>query len=151
MSKRKTRTKQIKITKPLSIGYERSCNCEPNHINCTTAKEWIQAQVAVWEFYYENRLQAKLVATLLGRNTLQKLCQRQGGRCDHCGERFRDPSEWHLHHRHWRVYGGNDALYNLQLLHANCHRQVHSQGLESELSCVPRGAFDEGLSCVSGN
>lgn len=48
-------TKQIKLSKPVKIGYERICNCEPNHINCMTAKEWMQAQVAVWEFYYEKR------------------------------------------------------------------------------------------------
>jgi len=48
-------TRQIKITKPLKIDHERICNCEPNHINCMTAKEWIQAQVAVWEFFYEKR------------------------------------------------------------------------------------------------
>ncbi len=43
------------IIKPLEIGYERSCQCPPNHINCLTAKEWIQSQVAVWEFSYEKR------------------------------------------------------------------------------------------------
>ena len=39
---------------------------------------------------------------------------------------------WHLHHIVWRVYGGSDALYNRRLLHANCHRQVHHQGLPAE-------------------
>ncbi|MGQ9718566.1 MAG: DNA methyltransferase [Nitrososphaerales archaeon] len=45
----------MEITKPLKIGYERTCNCPPNHINCMTAKEWIQSQVAIWEFFYEKR------------------------------------------------------------------------------------------------
>jgi len=43
------------ITKPLDIGYERTCQCPPNHINCLTAKEWIQHQVAIWEFFYKKR------------------------------------------------------------------------------------------------
>ena len=45
----------IEITKPLNIGYERSCQCPPNHINCLTPKEWIRSQVAIWEFSYEKR------------------------------------------------------------------------------------------------
>ncbi|MFW9800057.1 MAG: DNA methyltransferase [Candidatus Thorarchaeota archaeon] len=39
----------------LNIGSERTCDCDPNHINCLTAKEWLQHQIAVWEFYYEKR------------------------------------------------------------------------------------------------
>ena len=85
-----------------------------------------------WEPYYEGRLQAKLMATLLGRDLLQAVYERQGGRCDHCQQMFTDPGEWHLHHRHWRVYGGDETLENIQLLHANCHRQVHSQYLENQ-------------------
>ena len=41
--------------KPINIGFERTCDCPSNHINCLTAKEWIQHQIAVWEFYYEKR------------------------------------------------------------------------------------------------
>ena len=43
------------LAKPLNIGHKRLCNCPPNHINCLSAKEWIQDQVAVWEFFYEKR------------------------------------------------------------------------------------------------
>ncbi len=43
------------VTRPLRIGYTRTCECKPSHINCMTAKEWIKAQVAIWEFYYEKR------------------------------------------------------------------------------------------------
>ncbi|MFQ5832333.1 MAG: DNA methyltransferase [Candidatus Thorarchaeota archaeon] len=41
--------------KPLNISHDRTCDCDPNHINCLTAKEWLQHQIAVWEFYYEKR------------------------------------------------------------------------------------------------
>lgn len=48
-------TETIEITKPLKIGHTRICNCPPNHINCLTAKDWIQSQVAIWEFFYTKR------------------------------------------------------------------------------------------------
>ncbi len=41
--------------KKLSIEHARLCDCSPNHINCMTAKEWLKAQIGVWEFYYEGR------------------------------------------------------------------------------------------------
>lgn len=43
------------IIKPINIGYERTCNCPPNHINCLSGKEWIHSQIAIWEFSYEKR------------------------------------------------------------------------------------------------
>jgi DNA modification methylase len=46
---------QTAITKPFDIGYVRTCKCPDNKINCLTAKEWIQSQVAIWEFYYNGR------------------------------------------------------------------------------------------------
>jgi DNA modification methylase len=46
---------QTAFTKPLEIGHSRTCKCPDNKINCLTAKEWIQSQVAVWEFYYNGR------------------------------------------------------------------------------------------------
>jgi RNA-directed DNA polymerase len=85
-----------------------------------------------WESYYEGRVQAKMEATLLGRDTLRELCAGQEGRCAGCGGLFTSPTEWHLHHRHWRVYGGGDQMSNLELLHGNCHRQVHSRGVGNE-------------------
>lgn len=42
-------------SKLLDIGYERICQCPAKHINCLSAKEWIQRQVAIWEFFYEKR------------------------------------------------------------------------------------------------
>lgn len=41
--------------KKLDINPKRSCDCEPSHINCLTAKEWIKCQVGVWQFNYEKR------------------------------------------------------------------------------------------------
>lgn len=41
--------------KKLDINYKRNCNCGKTNINCLTAKEWMKSQVALWEFYYEER------------------------------------------------------------------------------------------------
>jgi DNA modification methylase len=43
------------ISKQLDIGYERTCDCLPNHLNCMTPKEWIKSQLGVWQFNYERR------------------------------------------------------------------------------------------------
>jgi len=48
-------TELIDVSKPLKIGHDRTCKCEPNHINCLSAKEWMISQVAIWEFFYEKR------------------------------------------------------------------------------------------------
>jgi len=49
----------ITITTPnrkkLDIGYQRTCNCEPTHINCMPPKEWLKSQLGVWQFRYETR------------------------------------------------------------------------------------------------
>lgn len=42
-------------SKKLDIATNRTCECEPSHINCLTAKDWIKCQLGVWQFYYEGR------------------------------------------------------------------------------------------------
>lgn len=42
-------------SKLLQINHKKSCSCPDNHINCMTAKEWMKAQIGVWQFYYEGR------------------------------------------------------------------------------------------------
>ena len=44
-----------KITKPLPLGFTKTCDCTPNKLNCMTAKEWLKAQIGVWQFTYEKR------------------------------------------------------------------------------------------------
>lgn len=41
--------------KPLKIPYIKTCQCEPNHLSCISAKEWIKCQLGVWQFTYEGR------------------------------------------------------------------------------------------------
>jgi DNA modification methylase len=52
---RVTKPEEAPIVKPLNIGHERICECPANRINCSTPKEWIRGQVAIWEMYYEKR------------------------------------------------------------------------------------------------
>ena len=43
------------IGKKLNIRHERTCDCNPNHLNCMNAKDWLKSQLGIWEFYYEGR------------------------------------------------------------------------------------------------
>ena len=44
---------QTLVTK--EIGWRRTCECPPTHINCLTAKEWLKNQLGVRECFYEGR------------------------------------------------------------------------------------------------
>jgi DNA modification methylase len=39
----------------LNIGHQRTCSCNPSHINCMTPKEWLKSQLGIWQFNYEAR------------------------------------------------------------------------------------------------
>jgi len=39
----------------LALSHERTCDCADNHVSCVDAKEWIKAQLGVWQFFYERR------------------------------------------------------------------------------------------------
>jgi RNA-directed DNA polymerase len=81
-----------------------------------------------WEPYLEERLAWKLSHTLAGRGRIDYLWKEQQGRCAVCGQALRaEEQPWHIHHRVWRSHGGQETCDNLEVLHANCHRQVHSQ------------------------
>ncbi len=41
----------------------------------------------------------------------------------------------------WRSRGGGETYDDLELLHAQRHRQIHGEGKADGLGCVPRGAF----------
>jgi RNA-directed DNA polymerase len=84
-----------------------------------------------WELYLEERSVWKLTHTLAGRGRIEYLWKEQQGRCVVCGQILHSEEQpWHIHHRVWRSRGGQETCDNLELLHANCHRQIH---LKSEL------------------
>ena len=56
----------------------------------------------------------------------QQLSQRQNGLCPVCHQHLESGEETHIHHVIPKRHGGTDNLVNLRLVHANCHRQIHS-------------------------
>jgi len=79
-----------------------------------------------WEPYLEARLGWQLAQTLAGRGRIEYLWKEQEGRCVVCGQPLRIAEEdCQIHHRIWRSRGGQDTADNMELLHANCHRQIH--------------------------
>jgi RNA-directed DNA polymerase len=81
-----------------------------------------------WEPYLEERAVWKWNQTLAGRGRIDYLWKEQGGKCVVCGQNLHvEEDPWHVHHRVWRCQGGRDTFDNLELLHANCHRQVHAR------------------------
>ena len=79
-----------------------------------------------WELYLEARLGWQLAQTLTGRSRIEYLWKEQKGRCLVCGQPLRIAEEdCQIHHRIGRSRGGPDTADNLELLHANCHRQIH--------------------------
>jgi RNA-directed DNA polymerase len=82
-----------------------------------------------WELYLEERSVWKLTHTLAGRGRIEYLWKGQKGRCVLCGQILQaEEQPWHIHHRIWRSRGGGETFDNLELLHAHCHRQIHSTG-----------------------
>ena len=81
-----------------------------------------------WEPYLEERLAWKLGHTLAGRGRIDYLWKGQGGKCLVCRQPLQaEEQPWHMHHRVWRCFGGQGTFDNLELLHANCHRQLHAR------------------------
>jgi RNA-directed DNA polymerase len=57
---------------------------------------------------------------------IEKLYQRQQGRCPYCKQIMTDISQTHTHHILPTKYGGKDQLNNLRLMHLDCHIKLHS-------------------------
>jgi DNA modification methylase len=43
------------FSQKLPLNHLRTCNCQPSHLNCLTAKDWLKCQLGVWQFFYESR------------------------------------------------------------------------------------------------
>ena len=93
-----------------------------------------------WELYLEARLGWQLSQTLAGRGRIEYLWKEQEGRCVVCGQPLRiAEKDLRIHHRIWRTRGGQETADNLELLHANCHRQVHVQEPRTEATASREG------------
>lgn len=83
-----------------------------------------------WEVYFEERLGLKMLDNLKERKRLLRLWLGQEGICPICSQKITKETGWNIHHIIRRVDGGKDTMDNLVLLHPNCHRQAHRQGLQ---------------------
>jgi RNA-directed DNA polymerase len=79
----------------------------------------------VWESYFEERKIRKVKDNPAIYGRVKKLLIAQKGKCPICHEDFTLDTGWHMHRVIPILRGGKDTLSNLQLLHPNCHRQLH--------------------------
>jgi RNA-directed DNA polymerase len=93
-----------------------------------------------WETYFEKRLDLKMESTLKKRRELLHLWKEQQGLCPHCKQKITKRTGWHSHHIIWKSKGGSDGRENRVLLHPDCHRAIHSQGLTVAKPCPVTGA-----------
>ena len=93
-----------------------------------------------WEMYFEERESRHMAHTLAGRAVLLYLWRTQDGKCPVCGLPISRDTGWHSHHVVPKVLGGHDGATNRQLLHPECHRQLHSR-LSYKHRCVSQEAF----------
>jgi len=84
-----------------------------------------------WEPYFEDRKTQKVKGDLALYGRVTKLWQAQKGKCPICQKDFTMDTGWHMHHVIPKLQGGKNILSNLQLLHPNCHRQLHNQDRRS--------------------
>jgi RNA-directed DNA polymerase len=93
-----------------------------------------------WELYLEARLGWQLAQTRTGRSRIEYLWKEQKGRCWVCGQPLRIAEEdCQIHHRIGRSRGGPDTADNMELLHANCHRQIHVRERRTEAAASREG------------
>ena len=93
-----------------------------------------------WELYLEARLGWQLTQTRKGRSRIEFLWKSQKGRCVVCGQLLRIAEEnCQIHHRDWRTRGGSEMADNTELLHANCHRQIHVQARRAKAAASRKG------------
>ncbi|BAC07667.1 group II intron reverse transcriptase/maturase [Thermosynechococcus vestitus] len=79
-----------------------------------------------WAEYFEERKKLK-EAPAQYRRIRRELWKKQGGICPVCGGEIEQDMLTEIHHILPKHKGGSDDLDNLVLIHANCHKQVHSR------------------------
>jgi RNA-directed DNA polymerase len=83
-----------------------------------------------WEEYFEKRIDLKMKDSIGGKKSLFSLWRSQDGICPTCNQKITKESGWNNHHITWKSKGGRRGNSNRVLLHPNCHRQVHNQGIK---------------------
>ncbi len=55
------------------------------------------------------------------------LWRQQDGLCPYCDQAITWATGWSVHHIFPKSQSGSNSLVNLQLLHPDCHRQLHAE------------------------
>lgn len=79
-----------------------------------------------WDSYFEKRLSYQMYHSLSENNNLQKLWNKQKGKCLQCKSPITMETDWDVHHIIPKSKGGDNRNSNLIMLHINCHKQVHN-------------------------
>jgi len=66
------------------------------------------------------------------QNVRSYLMSREKGKCQFCGQDFKNQPA-HVHHIKPRSQGGNNRVGNLAVLHEKCHEKLHRKHLEKQL------------------
>ena len=90
-----------------------------------------------FETYLEKRELQKWLNNIGKRERLKRLFKKQNGKCPHCNQLISQQTKWEVHHKVFKTNGGSDRLDNLEILHYNCHKQLHYQ-IESKVKQVIR-------------
>jgi len=77
------------------------------------------------ELYFEKRELEKWKKSSTFASKKKQLRLRQLSKCSHCGHLIYLNETVEIHHKTYKAEGGSDKLENLELLHENCHRQLH--------------------------
>ncbi|GBC59383.1 group II intron reverse transcriptase/maturase [Desulfonema ishimotonii] len=77
-----------------------------------------------WAEYFKDRARKALMRKL--KTKRGRLWMRQHGICPMCRTELDNEEGWHIHHLLPKANGGTDTVDNLVLIHAACHRQIHS-------------------------
>jgi hypothetical protein len=96
-----------------------------SHIIQVTTGDCSQADALTFSIRYnywsQRRHRAQTTAGRAGQ-----LARRQHGLCPGCHQALDNGEELHVHHVRPKHHGGTEDLANLQLVHQNCHHQIHS-------------------------
>ena len=92
---------------------------DPNRIARRLEKQQAKIDKASHQL---RRMERSLIRSFAAR---VYLWLQQEGKCPYCGQAITPFSGWSVHHIIPRSKGGSNAMDNLQLLHPNCHRQLH--------------------------
>lgn len=80
------------------------------------------------DLYFEKRLKHKMCNSFSNDKKLRIIWNRQKGKCPVCLQNITLETEWDIHHKLPKSKGGDNRNSNLEMLHINCHKQIHNRG-----------------------